>query len=249
MDLALQALLAFAAANREAPAANHQVRQAQRARARSARDGKRSKTLAEQLEEATNRQGQLSNELATCLTLSDACRRILPLGTKHHKFTDRQMQEFVRMWSYQRLACSSRLKGTAGEKQAMAQQFIASAALHLQGRWWKQGIAAATLSRAQGGRSNGQGEESAVSTLEASRFLGLRVVWDEAGHKMRPLLQQTSQPSVAACDPRASAVVQVLTATCDVFSVCVCVVSARLPRTGRYPWIGGSRGCARRDRC
>ena len=239
MDPALQALLAFAAANREAPAANHEVRQAQRARARTARDGKRSKTLAEKLEEATNRQGQLSNELATCLTLSDACRRILPVGTKH-KFTDRQMQEFVRMWSYQRLACSSRLKGTAGEKQAMAQQFIASAALHLQGRWWKQCVAVATLSRAQGGRSNGQGAELAVSTLEASRFLGLRVVWDEAGHKMRPLLKQTSQPSVAACDPRASAVVQVLTATCDVFSVC-CVSDASTNRSvslDRWePWL------------
>ena len=104
MDPALQALLAFAAANREAPAANHEVRQAQRARARTARDGKRSKTLAGQLEEFTDRQSQLSNELATCLTLSDACRRILPVGTKHHKFTDRQMHEFVRMWSYQRLA-------------------------------------------------------------------------------------------------------------------------------------------------
>ena len=50
MDPALHALLAFAVANREAPAANHEVRQAQRARARTAREGKRSKKLAETFE-------------------------------------------------------------------------------------------------------------------------------------------------------------------------------------------------------
>ena len=102
----------------------------------------------------------------------------------------------------------------------MAQELVANAALTLQKRWWANGLAHA-VARVTQVSANRRNQDVVEQTIDFSSYLGLRLVWDEAGHKMKPLLSQASVATQKAeCDVAASAVVQVLTATCDLFGVC-----------------------------
>ena len=220
----LAALLAFAAAlGAEGEAQEEEEvddrRLLQRARARTAREAKKSKRLAQERDAAVTAKGVIASDLALCTALQQDCLRWLSDAVKR-QLSPQLAESFVRMWAFQRLACSARVKGAGAERQRMAQELVANAALTLQKRWWANGLAHA-VARVTQVSANRRNQDVVEQTIDFSSYLGLRLVWDEAGHKMKPLLSQASVATQKAeCDVAASAVVQVLTATCDLFGVC-----------------------------
>ena len=153
------------------------------------------------------------------------------------------------MWSFQRLATGTGRHDDRGRsRQQLSRELVAKASLHLQERFWCNMVAAAAASRRASSLSTVPLPSApslptclVLHTPAATTvgFLGCRVMWDEAAHKLRPLLgSKTDGSPSSATLAGGQAVSQILSMVCFLTCVCLRFAGDEYMSVQRWePWI------------
>jgi hypothetical protein len=205
-----------------APEAERREAAAKRAKTSNARASKAIKSLQSKLYAADDQRQKLAEQLAVAATVSGECRSVLGIRAKH---SDKEVGLFAKMWAFMRLATSRRRLDDAGRlRQQCSHELVANSALSLQRLFWDRMLSSASQSRGAGPQGcDARGASQDGPSPRNMAFLGCKVMWDEAAHKLRPLLKHGN---LDTSDPASGhAVLQVMSMVC--LLTCVCIGFAR----------------------
>ena len=135
-------------------------------------------------------------QLGIVCNLAKGARQLLSLPAKRASRSDAQLADFIRAWTFQRIACGPRARGEDLGKQNIAAELVATAVLELQRRAFDDMLnqaEARAAARAAAGDANLR-DESIVPHMKSMCFLGCRLMWDEACQNLRPLLSKRASP-------------------------------------------------------
>ena len=243
IDLEQLAAWAALAANDDA-----QAEEAKRRRTAPARAARQLKVAMFELSEQKQATARAENQLALASELVSECRTLLSIPRR--RCADQELAIFVKMWGLQRLACLPRQKGALLVKQNTACRLVATAMLHKQEVAFRTMVAHARAAhsaarhpcpRPAGEPLPGGSELSELcDQFRCSAFLGVRLMWDEAGQRMRPLLDRLAAEGRNGPTGSSQTILQVMTLSCHLFAVAM----KQDLRTGRFvsverwqPWL------------
>ena len=216
-----------------------------------ARTAKLRKDDATKLAKAAEDKGELLHELALVSALAGEQGRVARVASK---LEDNELAHKVKLWALQRLAFSSKQKGTMLVRQNMGTQLLASTALRMQTASWHraQDMAIAARqrhlqqARSQPGASTPRSESSPSGEVtEHGRFvniLGCRLMWDEAGQKLRGLASRLCPTSASTGKfgnkGSSQVVVNVMAAVCMLTCVVMYMTTSSCVMAQRWePWL------------
>ena len=196
------------------PAEDKARKRAQTTNARMAKVRRRCQKKVDTLE---GQKQDMANALSIVTTLNVECRSLL--GVKK-TVSDRVMSSFAKMWAFQRLAMGRRRHDDFGVlHQTCAQELVCKSALEIQRSFWSKMIASSARDRTA--RAEAHRASSHQRRSSDFAFLGCRLMWDEAAHKLRPLLSYGEREGNASAPSSGHTVLQVMSVVCVLTCVCV----------------------------